>query len=194
MRGEKSFGCLCVYCGLGSPPLARGKGTARLFDVRSARITPACAGKRHQRAASSMGRRDHPRLRGEKFICAQLKTSRTGSPPLARGKGLHMCACRECERITPACAGKRQLKQQAESFAKGSPPLARGKVTAVGAGGGGKRITPACAGKSCFLWSNRAALHWITPACAGKSFASRESAALLRDHPRLRGEKLWKTR
>ena len=90
--------------------------------------------------------------------------------------------------ITPACAGKRQtgltlmlwsgdhpcvcgekaLKSWLMSGDVGSPPRMRGKVT---------------------LSNHHAFLFRITPACAGKSCSHRSFVVLLRDHPRVCGEK-----
>ena len=90
--------------------------------------------------------------------------------------------------ITPACAGKSRLfklvvagsrdhprlrgeKQKSWTPSQpriGSPPLARGKDEAE---------------------SRRLARFGITPACAGKSSIVAITAAPLKDHPRLRGEK-----
>ena len=52
--------------------------------------------------------------------------------------------------------------------ARGSPPHARGKVV---------------------IYASRIVATRITPACAGKSFSSFGRTSLIRDHPRMRGEK-----
>ena len=70
--------------------------------------------------------------------------------------------------ITPACAGKSLCRPLEEVCGTGSPPLARGK-------GGGRTVQKG-------LWR-------ITPACAGKSIRLAPGVLLLKDHPRLRGEK-----
>ena len=54
----------------------------------------------------------------------------------------------------------------------GSPPHARGKVKGI---------------------SDERAGHGITPACAGKSHGGQDQAVLPWDHPRMRGEKSFKS-
>ena len=49
-----------------SPPHARGKAEGKLYYIRKAGITPACAGKRIAGCGQSGCARDHPRMRGEK--------------------------------------------------------------------------------------------------------------------------------
>ena len=112
------------------------------------------------------------------------------SPPLTRGKVPALAALRNRRGITPAYAGKRiagtcikeskkdhpRLRGEKESPAghtmtvAGSPPLTRGKASVLYSIIPPPRITPAYAGKSLFLpvWDSTQ-----------------------RDHPRLRGEKLY---
>ena len=73
----------------GSPPLARGTGYARLRMARGRRITPACAGNSNSNCFPIPLSWDHPRLRGEQHRRGQGPLCRLGSPPLARGTGLH---------------------------------------------------------------------------------------------------------
>ena len=132
--------------------------------------------------------RDHPRIRGEKFIAGYYRTREKGSPPHTRGKVADRIATARTIGITPAYAGKRRLRRPflpfgrdhprirgekppvnlARPFQTGSPPHTRGKVPPAASPAGGAGITPAYAGKS-----------------AGKSYGT----ALYRDHPRIRGEK-----
>ena len=51
------------------------------------RITPACAGKRGKSSEGRGEGEDHPRLRGEKSPKMSRISAKSGSPPLARGKG-----------------------------------------------------------------------------------------------------------
>ena len=134
-------------------------------------------------------KRDHPRLRGEKASKRQGYGFVQGSPPLTRGKGISISRLRALERITPAYAGKSlhglahaewredhprlRGEKHSKSFCMlssfGSPPLTRGKAHY------GNSL---CAGVG------------ITPAYAGKSFIHAIHKPLVKDHPRLRGEKL----
>ena len=151
----------------GSPPLARGKENAACGRSTSGRITPACAGKSliigllpvqrgitpacagksGQEWGSYWGKRDHPRLRGEKLPRKQLRRQLLGSPPLARGKVCSILKASPYYRITPACAGKERWNIPLIA-AVGSPPLARGKAFLRLCTATCLRITPACAGKS----------------------------------------------
>ena len=116
-----------------------------------------------------------------------------GSPPRRRGKALAVGVHRGGNGITPAWAGKRKRlppwlvicrdhprvggekpsKQPLRAAYWGSPPRGRGKVQLDDPEGGDLRITPA----------------W-----AGKSSNSAHAAQRARDHPRVGGEKLEKTR
>ena len=49
-------------------------------------ITPACAGKSHDKDKGAEGKRDHPRMCGEKAIDAGRTFAESGSPPHVRGK------------------------------------------------------------------------------------------------------------
>ena len=208
MCGEKDRWTGSSNTGLGSPPHARGKDRNREGCGRESGITPACAGKRPPEQSKDFLTRDHPRMRGEKFICYGGICMDKGSPPHARGKGDH----------------------RRESTRRGSPPRARGKESRIFDRDAAKRITPACAGKSPNLLYNRLFFQdhprmrgekngassnpasaggspphargkdirvvlefiavGITPACAGKRGLYKSSNADYKDHPRMRGEKL----
>ena len=129
-----------------------------------------------------------PRICGEKPQLLLLVMNVWGSPPRARGKGLHHVLVNRLAGITPACAGKSQYcidkcmhvwdhpRVRGEKATGpccscaswGSPPRARGKALAGLGSSGGKGITPAC---------------------AGKSTAWRFLPGRWTDHPRVRGEK-----
>ena len=70
LRGEKNIFDEKALPEAGSPPLTRGKEQARLHDNSYNGITPAYAGKRFWRRIWQRMVEDHPRLRGEKTICA----------------------------------------------------------------------------------------------------------------------------
>ena len=106
MRGEKLVPGRLWEGKLGSPPLARGKAAYNNFFRSPKGITPACAGKSVEIAFIYPVRRDHPRLRGEKFVIETAEFLLYGSPPLARGKVLRPEFLPLKAGITPACAGK----------------------------------------------------------------------------------------
>ena len=66
MRGEKQHLLQSLSEAQGSPPHARGKATAFSAFQAHRRITPACAGKSDLLGESQGGRKDHPRVCGEK--------------------------------------------------------------------------------------------------------------------------------
>ena len=73
----------------GSPPLARGTAKYQGITKEDFRITPACAGNRPLPMLVKRSLRDHPRLRGEQPPHGDGTDIKQGSPPLARGTGLH---------------------------------------------------------------------------------------------------------
>ena len=105
-----------------------------------------------------------------------------------RGKVVERLHSVKADRITPACAGKSSLMgarlskrkdhprvcgekvkdARAQLTKEGSPPRVRGKVNLLTPVNNDLRITPACAGKSVMLWK-------LSP--------------IMRDHPRVCGEK-----
>ena len=69
--GEKVDILGLVSSPLGSPPRMRGKGSLQQQPTRR-RITPAYAGKSDKAKRSSRQCKDHPRVCGEKQLCAQF--------------------------------------------------------------------------------------------------------------------------
>ena len=131
-------------------------------------ITPAYAGKSFTGSRRLDGFRDHPRLCGEKFFSAAWDTIKGGITPAYAGKRfpepVHRSAAEDHPRL---CGEKGRCVRHPFQFG-GSPPPMRGKVIVRVVG-----------------ISSRG----ITPAYAGKSIRPQPSKFLLRDHPRLCGEK-----
>ena len=147
MCGEKPVWAPSSLTPMGSPPRARGKETFAVVVALGHRITPACAGKSHSGHPAWAGRRDHPRVCGEKWLICACMSAMRGSPPPARGKVVLLVYRRAVEGITPACAGKsrctacagcapedhprvcrEKCKYRLRFFAfQGSPPRVRGK-------------------------------------------------------------------
>ena len=84
--GEKTRMTLILALQLGSPPRMRGKDTRAALRARVLRITPACAGKSGKTDWTTMCRRDHPRVCGEKLLKSLTNDRNRGSPPRVRGK------------------------------------------------------------------------------------------------------------
>ena len=96
----------------GSPPRMRGKALALPLFPLDIGITPAHAGKRHSRCATSPATRDHPRACGDKSITPAWIMTPLGSPPRMRGKGVFSYPTNCLLGITPAHAGKRQKRSR----------------------------------------------------------------------------------
>ena len=170
----------------------RGKVLGASKGCDGVGITPAYAGKRRTIPRRRSAAPDHPRVCGEKTGCPGSLGSRIGSPPHVRRKGLPGPVMRITGGITPACAGKSFLRSSSQSRSgdhprvcgekmlptafvlsfTGSPPRMRGKV----------KLVP-----------ERGVTLGITPACAGKSRRCLSSAAKYRDHPRMCGEKSFRS-
>ena len=177
---------------LGSPPRMRGKVTHRQREGVFTGITPAYAGKSPWALRRPGGRRDHPRVCGEKNIPLAGNAPLVGSPPRMRGKVCHAPHAGLKVGITPAYAGKsifiicgsitskdhprvcgeKTYYQDSVYTTPGSPPRMRGKVPGVCKNLERVGITPAYAGKSCQFWDCQK---------GGE------------DHPRVCGEKFWAT-
>ena len=190
MRGENVNGVQRCADRLGSPPLARGKLDAALFDEVQARITPACAGKTSQLfcAASLLG--DHPRLRGENYKEVYEDDDGKGSPPLARGKPDLGDLRGYTERITPACAGKTWIQTEI-ALDIGDHPRLRGENHLEGIPATEQEGSPPLARGKQYISIRQCNPSRITPACAGKTVWNVTRKMVNRDHPRLRGENPW---
>ena len=91
---------------IGSPPRMRGKVAGALRNAAGLGITPAYAGKSRTLGTGGSGRRDHPRVCGEKFTFFVFCPYVLGSPPRMRGKAWHSALYVFHCGITPAYAGK----------------------------------------------------------------------------------------
>ena len=159
-------------CGhAGSPPHVRGKEGRPHKEGAVAGITPACAGKRNPSGRKTTRARDHPRMCGEKYKSRRKDASAQGSPPHVRGKAMAQISRSEGGGDHPRMCGEKCLKGVMMHFLSGSPPHVRGKGCVRDAA---------------------AAVQGITPACAGKSMCRVCLRCLVRDHPRMCGEKTKK--
>ena len=70
----------------GSPPHLRGKPDKKTLASNNSRITPAPAGKTHQKQSHYLVFGDHPRTCGENMPCSFASNTTSGSPPHLRGK------------------------------------------------------------------------------------------------------------
>ena len=104
----------------GITPACAGKSREyRVSDERSLGSPPRMRGKAPTGFCGSTGRKDHPRMCGEKQRSAESVTIPMGSPPHVRGKDRLWQKRFHEVGITPACAGKR-LKRSRSTV----PPVA----------------------------------------------------------------------
>ena len=104
--GEK---CRIIYVLVskpGSPPHMRGKVCVASELARYSGITPAYAGKSQIASFGTTGKKDHPRICGEKRMCFSTNPQTRGSPPHMRGKDRNSRTSGQTHGITPAYAGK----------------------------------------------------------------------------------------
>ena len=173
---------------LGSPPHMRGKVKRYIKELPPLGITPAYAGKSCFGTGCSEGRKDHPRICGEKSMPPRVGPRSMGSPPHMRGKALKMGAQAREVGITPAYAGKR-LSSSFDTFHPQDHPRICGEkkgnseMIAINLGS-----PPHMRGKDAVLTLQRVCLR-ITPAYAGKRRAGPSRPHRPGDHPRICGEK-----
>ena len=129
------------------------------------RITPASAGTTNFPVLLLCMVQDHPRKRGNYFICCFNVFEIMGSPPQARELPICSFDLLKPNRITPASAGT-TLCFFISSTALGSPPLARELHR---------------------LNELLKSIYRITPACAGTTLLVIVQTGRYRDHPRKRG-------
>ena len=150
----------------------RGKVFRKRVHRRTARITPAYAGKSCPMRCVRFLLWDHPRLCGEKPTYLLQRSRLQGSPPPMRGKVCKNNSSSTADEDHPRLCGEKMRMKSQVCSGKGSPPPMRGKVVPS---------TP------------KQKTMRITPAYAGKSKCSRSGHDLQQDHPRLCGEKRdWK--
>ena len=170
--GEKGGFPHSRYRELGSPPPMRGKEYGNLLVLPGDGITPAYAGKSFFRCHISYLHKDHPRLCGEKVDFHKFIFHKLGSPPPMRGKVFRCGQKFASLRITPAYAGKSPMAGRKMREKEGSPPPMRGKAHCTAPPVRRPRITPAY---------------------AGKRSIGKPMLFLYQDHPRLCGEKFYKS-
>ena len=143
-RCGENFGAgMAAHGMLGSPPQVRGKLLDILAARASSRITPAGAGKTHQREALPPFARDHPRRCGENAGMYIMRTA-----PAGAGKTHERGTHKVCRRDHPRRCGENCRKAYQWTAYRGSPPQVRGKLGVSWDAAFRGRITPAGAGKT----------------------------------------------
>ena len=170
----------------------RGKGSAPPRGHPLPGITPAYAGKSNALLNLPAGQRDHPRVCGEKEAAALSEVYETGSPPRMRGKGSDFPPGVSAEGITPAYAGKSEAVHRPHKKGKDHPRVCGEKENRMTLKDYHKGSPPRMRGKGNLLVCYRV-VSGITPAYAGKSFFSTTQSRCTQDHPRVCGEKDFKS-
>ena len=111
-----------------------------------------------------------------------------GSPPRVRGKVLWHIPPAHALGITPACAGKRTRRLQMRQDERDHPRVCGEKSWTPSLCAAGRGSPPRVRGKGLLQVAGRSE-PGITPACAGKSTVRWYAVLLMRDHPRVCGEK-----
>ena len=151
-------------------------------------ITPAYAGKSGAGFPPLLCTGDHPRVCGEKPVAIQIRTIKAGSPPRMRGKVVSSRTILFLGGITPAYAGKRGRQACSIAGSEDHPRVCGEKARTLIVQDEPQGSPPRMRGKAGFLRAS-SFLTGITPAYAGKSFPTGCNSSLVRDHPRVCGEK-----
>ena len=202
--GEKEIEVCPAAAARGSPPRMRGKGGKLPGRVRPQGITPAHAGKRRLPQQSTLCRRDHPRVCGEKDepsmrrdhprVCGEKgkrrvhDDRRVGSPPRMRGKVSSQAIEDFEEGITPAYAGKSGTVPRPDALNEDHPRACGEKQFSCIVPLGVLGSPPRMRGKG-WAGSPWGSISGITPAHAGKRDGIVSGIDFDRDHPRACGEK-----
>ena len=186
--GEKVNTLSDAKTAVGSPPRVRGKGSIRCATAPTTAITPACAGKRLWPRRTNTMSQDHPRVCGEKVSSIASVIGFSGSPPRVRGKVCrqHRDLCRLG--ITPACAGKSFSPGSPLSPLRDHPRVCGEKVQPAEVPRHAVGSPPRVRGKAGIPIDAIEEIR-ITPACAGKSGKAAVVLTVVKDHPRVCGEK-----
>ena len=134
------------------------------------------------------GRQDHPRVGGEKNVLPSGQCTRPGSPPRRRGKEIGLDGMPERVRITPAWAGKSRSFIRFHFFGEDHPRVGGEKLTKSSAKRNEKGSPPRGRGKG-LGFPALSDLLGITPAWAGKRDKPALILRVVKDHPRVGGEK-----
>ena len=115
---------------------------------------PAYAGKSRKNGSYGGGKKDHPRMCGEKVLYSFGLKQVSGITPAYAGKRSPALFPLRSPEDHPRVCGEKKVMRGAKDKRMGSPPHVRGKEAHIRCRTAHPRITPACAGKSCTLcWS-----------------------------------------
>ena len=128
---------------------------------------------------------------GEKVFKPVGRDDVEGSPPRVRGEALN-CNIAICdERITPACAGRSDTDTTTGAYVKDHPRVCGEKSRSFSRPPRRSGSPPRVRGEDTECTKHHVVLG-ITPACAGRSCRTMHQQKLYQDHPRVRGEKVYR--
>ena len=170
-----------------TPPLTRGRQLCTQACDLDSGNTPAYAGKTELAPRHRGETRKHPRLRGEDHTSSMIRSARSETPPLTRGRPCLPETCPSLRRKHPRLRGEDFAHSRGTCPVMETPPLTRGRPQSRRSSEKAPETPPLTRGRLGIAIAAVAALG-NTPAYAGKTRASRERDAHGPKHPRLRGE------
>ena len=129
---------------------------------------PAYAGKSRKNGSYGGGKKDHPRMCGEKVLYSFGLKQVSGITPAYAGKRSPALFPLRSPEDHPRVCGEKKVMRGAKDKRMGSPPHVRGKAG---------------------YWVKDAQGRGITPACAGKRKRKTGLRRQAKDHPRMCGDK-----
>ena len=189
IRGEHYVCRRCRKCNPGSSPHTRGAPSTGLVMTIEIGIIPAYAGSTLRGSRTTATHRDHPRIRGEHYVCRRCRKCNPGSSPHTRGAPSTGLVMTIEIGIIPAYAGS-TLRGSRTTATRRDHPRIRGEHRSVvflildGSGSsphtrGARILAEVVDGE-----------HGIIPAYAGSTRPACRSTPARGDHPRIRGEHL----
>ena len=191
MRGEHAYAEEAGANQAGSSPHARGALRELVRERQELGIIPACAGSTTRSACRWTAWGDHPRMRGEHADDASSAFDAGGSSPHARGAHKRAVLDGLDQGIIPACAGSTRIALRCRRAWRDHPRMRgehKGKPAAQVRAMGSSPHARGAHGVPAMDVS----VSWIIPACAGSTTWAPRRTRRWRDHPRMRGEHLWR--
>ena len=183
---------MSTICSSGSSPPTRGPPCDRTADLRLRGIIPAYAGTTERGGRGPSPDRDHPRLRGDHGSNVYLTDRAGGSSPPTRGPLVQSLICIGKRGIIPAYAGTTSPYSPPPRYPGDHPRLRGDHVAMFDEKPRAAGSSPPTRGPPAEELA-RADYGGIIPAYAGTTLRSNRRHAPAGDHPRLRGDHLYRT-
>ena len=176
----------------GSSPHTRGARGLGGWRGRRRRIIPAYAGSTYERVRRSPRRWDHPRIRGEHPSRALRSLCRSGSSPHTRGARLPLGAPAWAAGIIPAYAGSTRRRPDRVSWIQDHPRI-RGEHEPIPTPKGDMMGSSPHTRGAPYSDYQDACQERIIPAYAGSTAVFFSRVRIVKDHPRIRGEHVFRS-